>query len=216
MEVLIARSGVFNSITLNDAHPYLIAMWKALQGGWQPPREISEKEYKRIKAHMDDDPALAGFAGFCCAFSGKWFGSYARDNTGRRDNYADTGRRAVLRDIRDLRQARFICGDYRDVEIPREAVIYCDPPYKGTAGYSGAGRFDSSEFWDYAAQLADSGCAVYVSEMQAPDGWVSVLDIEKRRTISNYTGRQGIAIERLYVREGQGLTDELYKQITLI
>ena len=30
---------------LNDKHPYLIAMWKALQNGWIPPEEISKEQY---------------------------------------------------------------------------------------------------------------------------------------------------------------------------
>ena len=47
----------------------------------------------------------------------------------------------------------FTCLDYRDVEIPDEAVVYADPPYRGTTGYS-TGEFDSDCFWDYMRKLS--------------------------------------------------------------
>lgn len=62
---------------LNDKHPYLIAMWRALQDGWNPPEEISKEQYKYIKEHKDEDMALSGFVGFGCSFGGKWFGGLA-------------------------------------------------------------------------------------------------------------------------------------------
>ena len=54
----------FDTLILNDKHPYLIAMWKSLQQGYILPTQISEKQYKYISEHKDDDPALAGFVGF--------------------------------------------------------------------------------------------------------------------------------------------------------
>lgn len=49
---------------LNDKHPYLIAMWQALQQGWQPPEIITKDEYYYVKEHKDENPALTGFVGF--------------------------------------------------------------------------------------------------------------------------------------------------------
>ena len=51
---------------LNDKHPYLIAMWQALQNGWMPPDVVTKEEYYRVKANMDENPALTGFVGFGC------------------------------------------------------------------------------------------------------------------------------------------------------
>ena len=65
----------------NDKHKYLIAMWKALQNGWNMPDSISEDEYKYIREHKDEDMALTGFVGFGLSYSGKWFGGYCRDKT---------------------------------------------------------------------------------------------------------------------------------------
>lgn len=54
----------------NDKHPYLIAMWKGLKNGFVPPDMITENEYKYIRDHKDEDPALTGFVGFGCSFLG--------------------------------------------------------------------------------------------------------------------------------------------------
>ena len=96
---------------LNDKHPYLIAMWKALQNGWIPPDEISKEQYKYIKEHKDEDMALSGFVGFGCSFGGKWFGGLASNKRG--DNYCRRANKSVLKDIDGLRNATFLCLDYK-------------------------------------------------------------------------------------------------------
>lgn len=83
--------------TCNDKHPYLIAMWQSLQNGWIPPDVITEDEYKYIRAHKDENPALTGFVGFGCSFGDKWFGGFARNKRGR--NYASITKDGLLRDI---------------------------------------------------------------------------------------------------------------------
>ena len=62
----------------NDKHEYLIAMWKALQEGWEMPDNISEEQYLYIKNHKDENKPLTGFVGFGLSYSGKWFGGYCR------------------------------------------------------------------------------------------------------------------------------------------
>ena len=59
---------------LNDKHPYLIAMWQALQNGWMPPDVVTKEEYYRVKSNMDENPALTGFVGFGCSFGGTGYG----------------------------------------------------------------------------------------------------------------------------------------------
>lgn len=136
---------------LNDKHPYLIAMWQALQNGWTPPDVVTKEEYYRVKANMDENPALTGFVGFGCSFGGKWFGGLASNKKG--DNYCARAERSLLKDLRGVQSATFTCLDYHDVEIPDGAVVYCDPPYANTTGYT-VGQFDTNEFWDYMRQLS--------------------------------------------------------------
>lgn len=136
----------FENVICNDLHPYLIAMYQALQNGYDLPENISEEQYRYIREHKDEDKALTGFVGFECSFGAKWFGGCARNKRG--NNYAKQGRNAIMRDIENLKTAKFTCADYRSVDIPDGSIVYADPPYTGVTGYS-TGEFDSSEFWKY-------------------------------------------------------------------
>lgn len=68
----------------SDIHPELIALWKALQDGWDPPKYINEDDYNRIKK-LKSDPALQGFVGFNYSFGSKYFGGYKRYTDSRAD-----------------------------------------------------------------------------------------------------------------------------------
>lgn len=183
---------------LNDKHPYLIAMWKALQNGWTPPDVVTKEEYYRVKANMDENPALTGFVGFGCSFGGKWWGGYAKDKRG--DDYCGQAKRGLLKDLSGVVNATFTCLDYHDVEIPDGAVVYCDPPYSNTTGYT-VGQFDTNEFWDYMRQLSKR-CDVYISEESAPDDFECIWSKEKIRTLEKNDNVGRVKVEKLFKYKG--------------
>ena len=183
---------------LNDKHPYLIAMWQALQNGWMPPDVVTKEEYYRVKANMDENPALTGFVGFGCSFGGKWWGGYAKDKRG--DDYCGQAKRGLLKDLVGIQSATFTCLDYRDVEIPDGAVVYCDPPYVNTTGYT-VGQFDTHEFWDYIRQLSKR-CNVYISEESAPDDFECIWSKEKVRTLEKSDNVGRVKVEKLFKYKG--------------
>ena len=195
---------------LNDKHPYLIAMWQALQKGWMPPDVVTKEEYYRVKANMDENPALTGFVGFGCSFGGKWWGGYAKDKRG--DDYCGQAKRGLLRnyagnakstlakDMSGLKTATFTCLDYHDVKIPDGAVVYCDPPYANTTGYT-VGQFDTNEFWDYMRQLSKR-CDVYISEESAPDDFECIWSQEITRTLDYNKSNQPKKVEKLFKYKG--------------
>ena len=183
---------------LNDKHPYLIAMWQALQNGWTPPDVVTKEEYYRVKANMDENPALTGFVGFGCSFGGKWWGGYAKDKRG--DDYCGQAKRGLLKDLVDIQSATFTCLDYHDVEIPDGAVVYCDPPYANTTGYT-VGQFDTNEFWDYMRQLSKR-CDVYISEESAPDDFECIWSKEKVRTLEKSDNVGRVKVEKLFKYKG--------------
>lgn len=150
----------FKSVICNDNHKYLVALWQALQDGYELPEVISEQAYKSIREHKDDNPALTGFVGFGCSFGGKFFGGYARNKTGT--NYAAQSKRSILKDFANLQDAVFTCNDYKDVVIPAGSVVYADPPYSNTTGYT-SGKFNSEEFWDYMRQIEKTIRFLYLS-----------------------------------------------------
>lgn len=177
----------FTRKILNDRHQYLIALLQGVQNGYELPESITAEQYLHIREHKDEDPVLAGFVGFGCSFGGKWFGGYARNATGT--NYALQSKRSLLKDMATLQDASFVCNDYRRVCIPPGAVIYADPPYNNTTGYSGD-RFDSAEFWVAMRLLADTGHTVFVSEQEAPPDITRTLDRNK--------GNQFTVTEKLF------------------
>ena len=183
---------------LNDKHPYLIAMWQALQNGWTPPDVVTKEEYYRVKANMDENPALAGFVGFGCSFGGKWWGGYAKDKRG--DDYCGQAKRGLLKDLVGIQSATFTCLDYHDVEIPDGAVVYCDPPYANTTGYT-VGQFDTDEFWNYMRQLSKR-CDVYISEESAPDDFECIWSKEKVRTLEKNDNVGRVKVEKLFKYKG--------------
>lgn len=183
---------------LNDKHPYLIAMWQALQNGWTPPDVVTKEEYYRVKANMDENPALTGFVGFGCSFGGKWWGGYAKDKRG--DDYCGQAKRGLLKDLSGVVNATFTCLDYKDVEIPNGAIVYADPPYANTTGYT-IGGFDTYEFWDYMRQLSKR-CDVYISEESAPDDFECVWSKEKVRTLEKSDNVGRVKVEKLFKYKG--------------
>lgn len=74
-------------------------------------------------------------------------------------------------------------NDYRSLDIPDGAVIYCDPPYYGTGGYGM--DFDHTAFWEWCRQMSNKGHDVYVSEYSAPDDFECVASKNLRTFMSS-------------------------------
>ena len=183
---------------LNDKHPYLIAMWQALQQGWIPPEVITKEEYYHVKANLDKDKALSGFVGFGCSFGGKWWAGLASNKRG--DNFCSRAGNTLLRDLQGVKDAVFTCLDYKEVIVPDGSVVYCDPPYNNTTGYT-TGEFNHAEFWDYMRELSKK-CMVFISEQAAPDDFECVWQTELRRTLDYNKNNQPMKVEKLFRWKG--------------
>lgn len=159
----------FENIHIGDFHPDLVEMWKAvLLNGWNPPENITEDEYRELR--IAETSALRGFVGFGGSFGGKWFGGFARGRTNKGEprNYVAESARAISR-IRDELAGKtptIYCQSYSDWSPGPGSVIYCDPPYADTQGYS-TGGFDSEAFWAKMDEWSEHS-SVFVSEYTAP------------------------------------------------
>lgn len=185
----------FDRVLLSDVHPDLVMMWDAaVNGGWVPPDEISKELWLELK--NSDSSALRGFAGFACSFGAVWFASYARQ---KNYNFAKGGANSVARKLPGLRGAEFSCIDYRNVIIPDDAVVYCDPPYVNTDpnGYRGIEDFDINLFWSWATDLADRA-SVFVSEYSAPAGWFPVAEFKRSVRLNSKHGGERFCTEYLF------------------
>lgn len=193
----------FPKMIINDKQEYLIALYQAMQQGWLPPEELSEEEYYYVKEHKDEDKALTAFVGFGCSFGGKWFGSYGRHGTKGKHSaersMCQESRRALIRDFEILKDVTFICKDYREVHIPKDAVVYCDPPYKNKmSAYGIKEDFDTDKFWDYMRILSQEH-SVYISELTAPNDFIAIWEKPVLRQLSNCSADNFTAVEKLFV-----------------
>src|SRR5690606_27122276 len=106
-------------------HFYLIELLKMLQKGWKPPTRVTEEEYNDIRMNKDKyEPCLVGFVGFS-SFGGKFFGGYPR---GGIENRFENSSKNLIKQADKIRDVIFTCKNYYDLEIPKNSLVYCDPP----------------------------------------------------------------------------------------
>jgi DNA adenine methylase len=81
-----------------------------------------------------------------------------------------------------LRGVKFFCCSYDELDIPDGSLIYCDPPYEGTTGYTNP--FDHTKFWEWVRVKSEIN-DVFVSEYSAPDDF----EVLWEREISSFVRR---------------------------
>lgn len=98
--------------------------------------------------------------------------------------------------LQSLQSLQSLQLDYRDVSIPHDSTVYCDPPYRGTnCGCYGGFDFDAFDAW-----LETCGRLVVVSEYTAPRGCVEVASRASQCSAAA-NGKSQKVIERLFVHE---------------
>ena len=110
-----------------------------------------------------------------------------------------------LESLQSLQILEVFTGDYQDVTIPGNAVVYCDPPYINTGGYGI--DFDHERFYNW---LRTRDFPVYVSEYAMPDDFVCIWRKEKTCTYSSAKNKKK-TVEKLFVHEKfkEAVKDEL-------
>ena len=185
----------------NDNQEYVIALYQALQNGYIPPKEVSSDFFFEVENNKDKYPKeLVGYLGTQLTFGCEWWGSFRRDNTGKR-KYDVEAYNNVMKQQPNLIGIDFRCGDYRDLVIPSKSLIYCDPPYRGVRKYVGNERFDSDTFWEICRNWSNQGHIVFVSEYDAPTDfkcvWSKDISASANNSIKNGQGK--LATERLFL-----------------
>ena len=182
----------------NDKHKYLIAMWKSLQQGREMPNSISEEQYKYIRDHKDEDMALTGFVGFGLSYSGKWFGGYCRSKDKR--NYCLNAKNSNNKILPYIMDVDFKCCDYKDVDIPVGAMVYCDIPYKRSTQYDRKeiGDFNHDEFYEWV-RVNSNKYDIYISEYKKniPNDFSIVWERNSKKDIRNSKNEREDTVEVL-------------------
>ena len=187
----------YRTCTASDAHSDLIMMWKELkEGRLELPSHISESQYHALKRSRSPN-SLKAVAGFGLSYGGKYFAGYSHNAVGDsgRDFYKEF--KTSLKQIKPRIQRNNVKFKRRNYweDTPRNQLVYCDPPYVRTEGYS-TGDFDHAKFWDTMRKWSKHNC-VFVSEETAPPDFKSVLSFPKRRTLDS--NKRFTRMEKLFV-----------------
>lgn len=174
-----------------DLHKDLILLLNAVNDGWIPPTSISEDEYNILK--KAEPSALRGFVGFGCSNSGKFFGGYARDKTDR--NYAQNAYNSIMKKVKKFENVTFKNQPYDSLNT-KNSVIYCDPPYNNTTGFT-VGKFDSNEFWQWVRDTSKENIVI-VSEYNAPEDFNVIWEKSVKTDMNNNKNGKINRVEKLY------------------
>lgn len=70
-----------------------------------------------------------------------------------------------LQRLQSLQSLHLSCGDYSDVKIKKNSIIYCDIPYENTTKYT-SGAFDYERFYRWAERQTEP---VFISSYSLPE-----------------------------------------------
>lgn len=207
-------------VKLYDYNKYLISFLKKLQGGYMPPLVPPTREvWDYHRRHLDEDPAITGEYGYLLGFRGAFYTSYCYLNKKDGDNYYLSKRASVLKTIAKIKDYELTQCSYTDIVLPEDkenTLIYCDPPYATSVsndfyqkGVKHKDVFNHPEFWSWVKARAEEGYKIIVSELTAPEDFVSILDIPYKHIIGGGREFHRHVIERIYVLKG---TEGRYKK----
>lgn len=149
-----------------DVNHEMIALFKAVRGGWEPPTDVSKEFYYEVKNNQDEYPDhLKAFINIGCSFGAKRWGGFAFCKA--KTNYAQEAYNSLMRLKPLIQGIELHSCDYADLAIPERSLIYCDPPYRNTTDYGF--KFDHNKFDIWCRDRVKEGHYVFVSEYAMPD-----------------------------------------------
>ena len=145
-----------------DNNKYLVALLNKFKIDKPEPLNITKEEYKNVLLNKNNyEDWYVGYVGFLTTYRNVFFGGFA-DKFDHRNKEIESYNNLSRQDIS---QIIIECRDLFSVSA-NDAVIYIDPPYKGTKKYYTC--FDYDKFWDKARELSKNNI-VLVSEQTIPD-----------------------------------------------
>ena len=183
-----------NKRLASDKNKYLIELFNGIQLGKRGIYPISKEEYNKARDDFNhnkndfySDFDIA-WIGFMASYNGRFFdGGYA-NNLFKRDFHKESINN-LLNQIDFLNGITFICSDYRQLVIPDNSLIYCDPPYQDMKQY-GKLKFDHIEFWNWCREKNKEGHKIFISERNAPEDFECIFEFKRKATIDFKQGKQ--------------------------
>ncbi|MCW4020575.1 MAG: DNA adenine methylase [Candidatus Bathyarchaeota archaeon] len=176
-----------------DINHEMIALFKAIRGGWKPPTKVTKELYNAIKNNQDIySDHLKAFVGIGCSFGGKRWDVYAQDSSDT--NYAKMAHDSLMKLKPSIRDIELFACDYKNLDIPDRSLIYCDPPYANTSGYGF--DFNHQEFYEWCREKVKEGHYLFISEYYMPKDFEEVWSYSACVSLGHKISTRNI--ERLY------------------
>lgn len=159
------------------------------------PESVSEQQYKSLKGSIPEK--FTSWIRFVCSFGGKFENGYSREKGSNDTTFCGYGKRNALKQSPNIQGVNFICESFFNLSF-NDAVIYCDPPYKGTTSYK-TDSFPYDDFYEWCRRMKRNGCDIYISEYSMPGDFTCVWQGEiKTNFASSRTTATHNAIEKLF------------------
>ena len=104
-----------------------------------------------------------------------------------------------LESLESLESLKITSQSYAEIDIPDDAVVYCDPPYHACSKslYDGTAKaFDHRAFYDWCVRVAKTN-PIFISEYSIEDDRFEIV-AEKQKLTSMSQFKSSIVTERLY------------------
>lgn len=189
------------NVYCNDLSPTLIALHQAVQSksvnipenGSREWWDEAYTEYKRLKANFDIDMAVwekesvlplwkIGAIEWYSSFSNGGFPrGYAKTSKERNPyNEAYRNHKTQATDSK-YKKIHFMQGNYLNLEIPENALIYADSPYKGTKPYAINPKFNHEEYYNWLREKSKTN-PIFISEQTMPKDFPVIWTKDATRT----------------------------------
>jgi DNA adenine methylase len=221
LEPFCGALGVFRHMTDDykclgsDLQPDIIKLWNDIKNKkFTPPKSVDDKFYNIVKNHKSPS-ALRGFVGFLCSWNGMFFAGLAKYKGTTRDACKEaTNDINKIKPLIQKKNVKFKCISYNS-HNPKNTLIYCDPPYKGTIGYTGnKGGFNHDEFWNVMRKWSVNNLVI-ISEESAPKDFKCIWkkSYSRGRGFKSNKGGKNV-VEKLFTHKKN--YDKFYTKIKKI
>lgn len=179
----------------NDKNKYLIEMLKSLVSVsniseirhidkelYSENRDIYNKEKKCEIVLTNKEYAKVGWIGWMASFNGRFFsGGYSGHNavqkSGKERDYIKEQINNTMKQVPYLKGIEFHSGEYYNLEIPHNSIVYCDIPYKGTKQYETSKDFDYEKFYQWCRENKYN-YKIFISEYDMPSDFKCIWQKE--------------------------------------
>jgi DNA adenine methylase len=167
----------------SDKSEYLMEMWYDLTEDHLFIEKIDKDKYDRARTEFNNGVneeftmSEIGWIGFMASYNGRFFDGGYNGNYKKRD-YTKESIDNIYKQIESMKGVEFSSGNYNEIIIPNNSIIYCDIPYEGTKQYATSKNFNHLEFWQWCRDMTKKGNEVFISEYNAPNDFECVWSKE--------------------------------------